>query len=145
MALHLNTVVICSIALAASVALVCVSRGSHPASGVMRLSKASKHSSSDSNDISSISGCPAWFQDYVAFHQEHRGRADAKYLVAECSVGGLGDRLNGALTVLRTAAAIKRVVLLQMPAPFPLEELFEPPGPVNWTTRGLKLPRNGTR
>lgn len=94
---------------------------------------------------SSTSDCPGWFQDYVAFHQEYRSRPDAKYLVAECSLAGLGDRLNGALIVLKTAAALRRVVLLKMPAPFPLEEFFEPAGPVNWTIGGLTLPQNGTR
>jgi hypothetical protein len=101
--------------------------------------------SSSSSYSGSISGCPGWFRDYVVFHQKYRGQPNATYLVADCSIGGVGDRLNGALTALRMAAALKRIVLLRSHTPFPLEELFEPAGPVNWTTRGLQLPRSKIR
>jgi hypothetical protein len=116
-----------------------------PSTPSTTLSGDSNSNSNSSSSSSSSSECPNWFQEYLTFHQEYRGRPDAKYLVVECNYGGLGDRLNGALVMLRAAAATKRVVLLQMPKPYPLEELFEPSGPVNWTIKGLKLPHNGAR
>jgi hypothetical protein len=51
--------------------------------------------------------------------------------------GGLGDRLNGALSMLRLARALNRVLLLHWAMPFDIESFFEPAGKVNWSTQGI--------
>lgn len=85
------------------------------------------------------SECPDWFWQYTQFHAANRGHPNAKYLVMEGSHGGLGDRLNGALGMLRVAMVLNRVLLVRWISPFPIQEFFEPAGPVNWTTQGITM------
>jgi len=88
--------------------------------------------------------CPGWFEEYAAFHQKHRGAPGTKYLVhlVDGISGGLGDRLNGAISMLRFATALNRVVLLQWAKPYSIEEFFEPAGRVNWSMKGIPYQRS---
>jgi hypothetical protein len=90
------------------------------------------------------SACPAWLHDYAVFHTQHRGKADARYLVQLVDgewQGGLGDRLNGAISMLRLAKALNRVLLIQWVRPYALEEFLQPAAAINWSTRGVPLER----
>lgn len=94
------------------------------------------------------SACPTWLHQYVQFHVEQRGKPGAKYLVhlVDGVSGGLGDRLNGALAMLRLAAALNRVLLLSWakPKPYRIEDFFSPPGPLNWSMQGISIERGAT-
>lgn len=83
--------------------------------------------------------CPPWFWEYAAFHKAHRGKPKTKYLVVPDANFGLGDRLHGALSMLRLAKALDRVLLLHWKSPYPLEEFFEPAGALNWTAQGIAV------
>jgi hypothetical protein len=89
------------------------------------------------------SACPDWFLEYERFHAAHRGRPDTKYLVQSADgsvlVGGLGDRLNGALFSLRLAYALKRVLLIHWTQPYKLESFLQPNLRVNWSADGIDL------
>lgn len=85
------------------------------------------------------SRCPPWFWEYAAFHNAHRGQPNTKYILAGDGAFGLGDRLHGALSMLRMAKALNRVLLLRWQSPYPLEDFFEPPGALNWTTQGITI------
>jgi hypothetical protein len=89
-------------------------------------------------DVSSKE-CPSWFWEYVSFHATNRGQPNAKYLITVDDRYGLGDRLNGALAMLRLAQALNRVLLLRWESPYPLEEFFKPTGVLDWTTQGIEI------
>lgn len=91
------------------------------------------------------SKCPEWMHHYTQFHVQNKGKAGAKYLVhrVEGTSGGLGDRFNGALSTLRLAHTLNRVLLLSWakPQPFDIEDFFVPAGPLNWSMKGIPYQR----
>lgn len=101
----------------------------------------SVHLEEPGSRLLSSSSCPSWFHEYTHFHARNRGKPHAKYLVhcVNSGAGGLGDRLNGALSMLRLAQGLDRVLLLHWakPEPYVLENFLEPAGPVNWSVHGI--------
>lgn len=85
------------------------------------------------------SKCPDWFWQYARFHNAERGKLNARYLIMENTGQGLGDRLHGAIGMLRLAKALDRVLLLNWVSPFPIEEFFEAAGALNWTRQGIQI------
>lgn len=85
--------------------------------------------------------CPLWIVDYQRFHQQQRGRPQAKYLIHEVDgiAGGVGDRLRGMMFAVRVAHASQRVVLFDWAQPYQLTHFFSPNGHINWTLEGLAM------
>lgn len=96
--------------------------------------------------LDSSNHCPAWIQEYAVFHKTHRTGSTTKYLVysAEGTVGGLGDRLHGALFTIRLAHALGRIALIKWQHPFGIEHFFEPARDINWSTAGIDVQRGHT-
>ena len=85
--------------------------------------------------LAASDSCRDVVQEYVRFHNAHRGAAGAQYLIYECKQycnGGLGDRVRGILFLLRVAITHRRVLLVNWTEPFPLEEVFDG-AEVNWS------------
>lgn len=92
------------------------------------------------SNIVSKKQCPLWLSEYQAMHKKRKGANGAKYLVhlAE-STGGLGDRLHGALSTLRLAYALDRVLLLKWTEPTTITDFLQPASGIDWTVEGLAL------
>ena len=79
--------------------------------------------------------CPAWLDEYTAFHARSRGEPDASTLTYAAFEnghgGGFGDRFRAMQWGLRLAAATKRVFYIHVTRPFALEHMFTP-SLINW-------------
>jgi hypothetical protein len=85
--------------------------------------------------------CPQWLNEYSTFHSQQRGGASTKYLVhlVDGGHGGLGDRLNGAIAMLRLAKALNRVLIIKWTQPYAIEEFLQPASAINWSAEGISL------
>ncbi|EFJ41326.1 hypothetical protein VOLCADRAFT_98748 [Volvox carteri f. nagariensis] len=87
----------------------------------------------------SLSGCPQWVLDYIAFHKATRLEPSAKYVLHTCYggiCGGVGDRLRGVLWSARLAAATRRVLLVSWRRPLDLTHFFQPAA-IDWTLEAI--------
>jgi hypothetical protein len=87
---------------------------------------------------------PQWMKNYFEWHIEQRKRLTPEefksvhVLVMSClktddKCGGTSDRLKSLPTILRIAAATKRLLLIQWSKPAKLEEFLVPPkGGIDW-------------
>lgn len=108
--------------------------------GILRYASQQTKSTTAAHTMHTATSCPAWLDGYEKFHSANRGRVGTKYLVhLSQGNGGLGDRLHGALSMLRLAKALNRVLLLQWEQPFDIEQFFMPASSLNWSTEGVEL------
>lgn len=69
---------------------------------------------SSSTDKQPSAACPDWLKEYVDWHGQLRGGADAKYLMFQCSSSnkgrcpGIGDRFRGMAFAAKLAVHLKR-------------------------------------
>ncbi|EFJ42110.1 hypothetical protein VOLCADRAFT_97868 [Volvox carteri f. nagariensis] len=78
-------------------------------------------------------------EEYKAFHNANKFSPDAQYLVHACwggSCSGTGDRIRGALWLLRVAIAHKKILLVDWTKPAPLTD-FLVPNEIDWSFSGL--------
>jgi hypothetical protein len=95
---------------------------------------------------------PQWIESYIDFHNERvivengtaRLKPGTKYLMYSCDsgCGGIGDRINGILTLFYVAMTTNRVLLIDHPNPCPLTESLVP-NRINWNVPRESLPRAG--
>ena len=90
--------------------------------------------------------CPAWLQNYVDWHAQHRQEREQPAITLQCQdasrePGGLGDHMRGAMWALRLAAASNRLFFVDWRGSFSLTGHLEPTQ-IDWTpvmTRGDRL------
>jgi hypothetical protein len=97
---------------------------------------------------------PQWIESYIEFHNDRvvvengtnsaRLKPGTKYLLYSCDAwcGGIGDRINGILTLFYVAMTTNRVLLIDHPNPFPLTETLVS-NRVNWNVPKESLPPAG--
>lgn len=96
---------------------------------------------------------PSWMEDYIQFHGaniipgNHTHKAQlkpgAKFLQYTCTVwcGGVGDRMNGIMTLFYIAMVTERVLVINHPRPFPLTDVLVP-NRIQWD---VQVPPPGLR
>ncbi|GIL48327.1 hypothetical protein Vafri_4605 [Volvox africanus] len=79
-------------------------------------------------------------QEYKTFHDANKHSPNAKYIVQTCWHGhcaGAGDRLRGALLMLRVAMHFKKVLIIDWKRPAPLN-YFLTPNEIDWKLTGFE-------
>jgi len=96
---------------------------------------------SSNASIDAVTGLPAWFQNYQAWHSQQRRLlqqspddvlSHQKFLILRCfqtdrACGGLSDRLKPLPLLLLLAAQTNRIFLISWTRPCALEEFLVPP------------------
>mmetsp|Transcript_26834 Transcript_26834/g.58526 ORF Transcript_26834/g.58526 Transcript_26834/m.58526 type:complete len:385 (-) Transcript_26834:291-1445(-) len=77
--------------------------------------------------------CPDWLHDYKEFHSANKHSPDARYLYYYCTheCNGVGDRLRGAMFLLRVAHLYKKILLIHWARPTNLTT-FLIPNEIDW-------------
>ncbi|GIL74661.1 hypothetical protein Vretifemale_4590 [Volvox reticuliferus] len=95
-------------------------------------------------ELQGLPECPEphrrMLQEYKTFHAANKHAPDATYIVQTCwhvHCAGAGDRLRGALHMLRVAMHFKKILIIDWKRPAPLH-YFLTPNEIDWKMTGFK-------
>lgn len=99
---------------------------------------------------------PSWIESYIEFHNEHvmidnrtkeaRLKPGTKFLLYRCDnlCGGIGDRINGMVTLFYVAMTTNRVLLIDHERPSALTDVLVP-NRIQWNVSRKNLPAHGQK